>query len=298
MLNTLGLTRGNPDSHPLRRRTQDHFQGYSGLGLREKDYTHYSKPVAYVLALNEAPDFLERQNLKLDPIMQWEIKIGRSVLPHLKHFYQNTDFEDFYQRVLPDYAQICTILQRILDKAEVGNLLDKVWEMNMPFNMKVIPMPLESLHSGIGPSIGDTAYQIIGPPFDERRLHNVAHEGSHPRAKRTLEPIAQEIAAKEHLLKYALRQPNYPDTYNHWPTCFEEHFIRAMQAGYIDPVIKNTNIGERLGAEENAKGMIFIRDFYDEIRKHKENPSGSLTEVALKILKRLDERYKVQSNQK
>ena len=295
MLNALGLARGNPDSHLLRRRTVDHFEGYSGLGLKQEDYIHHSKPVGYVLTINEAPDFSEKQSLTLDSCMQREVEIGRAVLPHLKHFYQNTDFENFYQKALPRYAEECEFLQGILDRANVRDLLDNVWEVDRPFNMEVIPMPLEGMHSGIGPSVGDTAYQIVGPPFDYGILHLVAHEGSHPRAKRALEPIADEIAARSHLLKHALHQPNYPSSYHHWPTCFEEHFIRAMQVGYIDPVLAvNSDVENRLKREEKGQGMLFIRDFYDELRKHKESPTGPLTDVALTVLGRLDQ-YKAKA---
>ncbi len=290
MLNALGLARGNPDYHLLRRKTVDHFQGYSGFGLKQKDYRHHSKPVEYLFTINDAPDFSEKQGLTLDSCAQRQVEIGKAVLPHLKHFYQNTDFEDFYQKALPRYTEECEFLQGILDRANIRDLLDNVWEVVRPFNMEVIPMPLEGIHSGVGPSIGDTAYQIVGPPFDYDILYLVAHEGSHPRAKRALESIADEIAARSDLLKYALEQPNYPDSYHHWPTCFEEHFIRAMQTGYIDSVLgANSDVENKLRREEKGQGMLFIRDFYEELRKHKENPNGSLTDVALRVLDRLDQ---------
>ncbi len=290
MLNALGLARGHPDSHLLRRRAVDHFQGYSGVGLKQDDYGHHSKPVVYVLTLNDAPDFSEKQGLTLHSCMRREVEIGRVVLPHLEHFYQHTDFEDFYQKALPRYADECEFLQGIVDRADIGDLLDNVWEVDRPFNMEVIPMPLEGIHSGIGPSVGDTDYQIVGPPFDFGILHLVAHEGSHPRAKRVLEPFVDEIASRSHLLQHALVQPNYPDSYNHWPTCFEEHFVRAMQAGYIDPSIGvDSDVENRLRREEKGNGMVFIRDFYEEIRKHKANPTGSLKDVALRVLDRLDQ---------
>lgn len=295
MLNTLGLARGNPDSHFLRRKTIDHFAGYQGKGLKQEEYLHHSKPVGYVLTLNEVPDLSEKSGLTLNSSMQKEIEFGRAVLSHLKHFYENTDFEDFYQEILPIYQEICGFLQGVLDKSKINEVLDEVWEVDKPFNMEVIPMPLEANGSGIGPSVEDTAYQIVGPSFDYTILRLVAHEGSHPRAKRILEPIKEEIAQKQRLLKKALAHPNYPDSYHYWPTCFEEHFIRAMQQGIINPILgidsfygPSSSIEDRLDREENGKGMIFIRDFHDEIQKYKENQVGNLQQVALNILERLD----------
>lgn len=293
MLNVLGLMRGNPDTHFLRRKTVDHFKNYAGVGLKEKDYGHHSKPVGYVLTLNEAPDFSEKQGLTLDSNLQIDIIGGRPVLPHLKHFYNNTDFDDFYQKILPRYQEECEFLQGVMERAKIGDLLDAVWEVDKPFNMEIIPMPLEGARSGIGPSVGDTAYQIVGPPFDYNLVHLVAHEGSHPRAKKTLKPITDEIAAKSHLVRLALKQPNYPDSYGYsWPTCFEEHFIRAMQICCIDSTFSKKYDAEgALGREEKGNGMLFIRDFYEEIKQHKEKPSGTLADVMVRILERLDKKY-------
>jgi hypothetical protein len=292
MLNTLGLMRGNPDSHFLRRKTVDHFKGYEGMRLRQKKYTHHSKPASYVLTISDAPDFSKKKNIYLNSCMKNEVKIGKKILPYLKHFYKNTDFEEFYQEILPRYKEECEFLQGVLDNAKVRELLDDVWEVKESFNMCVIPMPLEGFMAGVGPSIGNTAYQIVGPPFDYRSLHLVAHEGSHPRAKRTLAPIAKEIFKKNHLVRHALKQPNYPESYSGWSICFEEHFIRAIQAGYIDSVLSNIDIEERLIREEKDYGMIFIRDFYEEIKNHKKISKGNLEDVAIRILNRLDSRYK------
>jgi len=292
MLNALGLVEGNPDVHKLRRKTTDHFLGYLGLGLKKEDYIHHSKPAKYVLTINEAPDFSEKQGIVLNLSMQSEVLKGRAVLSHIKHFYQNTDFEKFYSEILPDYETECRSLQGIVDKANVREVLDNHWEISKPFNMEVIPMPLEDYSSGIGPSIGNVSYQIIGPPFHEDSLGLILHEGSHPRAKRVLARIADTIDKKNYLLQYALKQPNYPGSYRNWSTCFEEHLIRAMQVGFIDASLDpDSNVEDSLRREERGYGMVFINDFYDELKEHKKNPINSLTDVALRILDRLDNKY-------
>ncbi len=294
VLNVSGSTLGNPDFHFLKRKTVDHFRGYKGLDLKEKDYLHHSKPVAYVLTINEAPDFSERQGLNLSPHTILEAMRGKVMLPHLEHFYHNTDFEEFYQSIIPRYQEECEFLQGIFDMANVNDLLNDIWELDKPFDMVTIPMPLEWINSGVGPYIGDTAFQIIGPPFDYSKLPLVSHEGSHPRAKRILMPILEHIDAKKHLLALALQQPNYPESYLHWPTCFEEHFIRAMQEGFINPALGiKRNVEDMLRREEKGQGMVYIWDFYEEIKNHKDHPEGTLKDVALNILERLDKKYKI-----
>ncbi len=297
MLIALGLARGDIDIHFLKRKTFDNFKDYTGIGLCRSDYIHHSKSVAYVLTLNEAPDFTQKPNLNLTQDMQNEVEIGSSVFYHLIDFYANTNFESFYKKILPRYREECEFLQSILDKAGIDKLLDDVWELRTPFKMEVIPMPLEGWHSGIGPSIGDVAYQIVGPPFDYSIKHLVGHEGSHPRAKEMLKSINKEIESKDYLLNYAIKNPKYPSSYYHWGTCFEEHFIRAMQLGFIDPVLNSwSNTKKDLEMEKNNSGMVFIDDFYEEIRAYKQDKKGrSLQEAALNILERLGKRYKPDS---
>lgn len=292
MLDSLGLARGNPDSHFLRRKTLNNFKGYEGLGLKQEDYGHHSKPAGFVLTLSEAPKFVKRRNLELSGSMKGDVNRGKTVLPHLKHFYNTTNFEEFYASIIPRYNEECMFLQEILDQTRICSVLDDIWEVKESINMVVIPMPLESVSSGVGPGIGNTSYQIVGPPFDYRIVRLIAHEGSHPRAKKILLPIIDQINKKEKLLEYALNQPNYPNTYHYWPTCFEEHFIRAMQAGFINPVIGNgSNIEEILKNEEKNSGMIFINDFYEVIRNYKLSNKGDLSNVALNILDRLEQKY-------
>src|SRR3989344_5082054 len=151
MLNVLGLAADNKfDSHPLRKRAVEHFKDYQGLGLKEEDYLHYYKAVVHALTLNQAPDF-SKKSLILNPESQNDARIDNTVLPHLKHFYHNTNFEDFYQKILPEYQEISDHLQRGFDRFSLTSLLKRAWEIDTPLNIEVIPMPLEAQFSGTGP---------------------------------------------------------------------------------------------------------------------------------------------------
>jgi hypothetical protein len=286
MLDSLGVIRGSENPHEIRKETRNFFKDYKS-NLKIPSLFHHSKPVSYVLTLNEFPDFSEKRNLDLDSSMENDVNLSKPILPYLKHFYYNTDFEKFYKNVLPRQKEICSPLQEILDKSKIIDVLDSAWEDNS-FSIEVIPMPLEGHYCGIGPSIENTCYSIIGPPFDRESLHLIAHEASHPRAKKILEPIKKEINSKSQLFKYPSNNPNFPESYNTWGICFEEHFIRAMQSGFIDPTLFGGYIEERLNEEKDYNGMVFIKDFYEEIKKYKENPRGSLADVCINILDRID----------
>ncbi len=293
MLDSLGLSRGIKYYGCIRNKAADSFKGYEGLGLNEKDYIHHSKPVAYVLTITEAPEFEEKDGLELNGHIERDVQYGKTVLPHLRHFYENTDFENVYGDILPLYQEECKSLQDRMDRLHIGEILDNVWQTD--FSMETIPMPLEGERSGIGPSIGNVAYQIVGPPFDHKTVFLVAHEGSHPRAKAVLEPIRGEISKRNGLLKNAQSDPNYPISYTNWATCFEEHLIRAVQACIINPDISGDYkpTENQLALEYRKKGMVYIHDFADEVMKHTKNPgSGGMTEVALRILENIDKKYK------
>ena len=122
-------------------------------------------------------------------------------------------------------------------------------------------------------------------------LHLMGHEGSHPRAKVFLGPIRGKIEEKSRLMAKPKAHPNFYIHYDNWRTMFEEHFIRAMQLGWIDPFIGVETKPEYALKREEDKGFVYIRDFYGEIRAHKEKPEGTMADLALRILDRLDKKY-------
>ena len=89
-----------------------------------------------------------------------------------------------------------------------------------------------------------------------------------------------------------MKHVNHPKlVYKSWTDCFNEHFIRAMQTGFIDPEIGSRSVEKGLQYHEQGHGMVFIRDFYDELKEHKAHPTGTLADVTLRILNRLDRKY-------
>lgn len=291
MLNTLGLIPYKPQPNHLKQMATKHFLGYKGVGLK-KNKIHHCQYVYYVLTLGQAPGFLEKKNLRLDDESRGRIKIGSAVRKHLLHFYKNTDFDDFYNLIFPEYQKACDEISKRLKSIEINKILDDIWETESTMKIVVIPTPFES--GGIGPYIDRVAYAVIGLHFDNQLLFLIAHEVSHSRADKILQPIKQSIAKKSSLFKIIKQNPNYPtDCYDAWDICFEEHFIRAMHIGFIDSALGiHTDINKELNKEIKKYGMVFIRDFYEEIKKHKESPGKeSLKDVALHILERLNKKY-------
>jgi hypothetical protein len=189
------------------------------------------------------------------------------------------------------YSKECDYLLSIFNKKDINGFLNKVWQVEDKLNMVVIPMPLEARRSGVGPGIVNTAYQIVGPPFDEYILGNLIHEACHPRAKKVLEPLKKEIENAKYLFEIAKDHENWPEQYNSWEICFEEHLIRAVQAVYINPHFNFGNMEENLDFQKNRKGMVFIEDMREVLDKH-ENKDHDMENVVLDVLETLKSRYK------
>ncbi|MCX6783903.1 MAG: DUF4932 domain-containing protein [candidate division WWE3 bacterium] len=286
LLNNLGQAYGDLNSHPLRKLVTEHFRGYKGPSLKVSDYIHESKAVTFILTLGEAPDFSPRKDLLLTEWIRSEVNRGSAVLPAVKHFYSNTDFEDFYNSVKPQYQEIADYVSDQISKVNLDKLLNEVWELETDFKQMVIPNPLTQ--GSFGPEIGETLFQVIGTPFSFYSLHTIAHEASHPKAKKVLEPCLGEIWKHAGLIDQVLANSSYSKAYNSWETCVEEHFIRAIKSCYSDPAIFGET-PEFYIEQEEQKGMVFIRDFCDEINAYKEHKiSGTLGEVVLKIIDRLE----------
>jgi len=291
-------------AHPLRNQTAAHFQSYANPDLDVTRISELPSKYFYVLTLNEAPNF----SPKWEPPKDWTAesleqfqKLAGDFLPYLEHFYNNTDFEAFYQGILPGYQAECDALQAIVDRANLPSILDAAWEEHFDFSMEIIPMPLEGKGSGVGPRVGNITYQIIGPPFTKRALYLIAHEASHPRARNVLAPIAEEIGKRKYLEDYARQRVSYKTNVYSWPGYFEEQFMDALQIASIEPALRGMHpepFEKQLTVKKRLKwyahwGKFYIRDFYAEIKQYKAtHAQKNLVEVGLSILTRLEKKYK------
>lgn len=291
MLDALNLMRGSIDAHPIRKRAYEHFKSYKGIGLTIHDYKHHSKATVFVLTIKEPPTFSNKYSKSDLKDIEYDLKYGKRVFKHLKHFYKNTDFENFYQEILPMYKKECDILNSVVEKKNINKLLNTVWGIEVKFRMVVIPMPLEGRRSGVGPSISKTAYQIVGPPFDKYTLGNVIHEASHPRAKAVLSNLKEEINNANHLFSIAKKHPNWPRSYGNWSICFEEHLIRAVQLTLINPNFNFGDAKETLRFQLHRQGMVFIEDMHGVLKKYVDK-TYDMHNIVLEILDTLKIRYK------
>lgn len=290
LLDHYGYMRGERDGHPLRQKTYDHFLFYEGSGLTKESIGHHWNAVAYVLASTGIPEFALNEDQEMDEVTQNKVHFVSHIREHLVDFHAKTDFDNFYTSILSEYEEEVNKVRSFVEPLDLLDFLKKVWETEIDVEAILIPMPLE--RGGLGLKVGGAIYQVIGPPFQPERLHNVCHEASHPLCKELLRPLAPEILSRNYLMPILTNDnPNWPNSYVSWPIAFEEHFIRAVQAVMINPVLGISTMEGNLRMSEENMGMRFVRIIAEEVQKYQKNKAGTLQDVALRCLKVLDDVY-------
>lgn len=289
LLDSYNLMRGSREKNKIREKTYEHFKSYKGINLTIHDYKHHSKAVAFVLTVGKPPSF--DKNVKDEDLglIKNEIRYGKNILPYLKHFYENTDFEDYYQKILPEYKKESSKLSEILKSYNLNQIINEVWQTGDGLKMVIIPMPLEARMSGVGPIVGNITYQVIGPPFNKNNLYLIIHEACHPRAKLVLRGFEDKIKSANKLFSIAKKHPKWPEHYNDWLVCFEEHLIRAVQAFFINPKI-GLEGKNYIKYQLNEKGMVFIEDIVSILEKYNDS-NYQMSEIVVDILDSLMEKY-------
>jgi hypothetical protein len=194
---------------------------------------------------------------------------------------------------LPAYRQVCGEVEYALGE-DIENVLDNAWEFCPGFDVKIIPRPLDKPHHGDGPLIDGVAHSFIGPGTingipcfrDFSLRHLVAHEVSHSYAKtvrKQAEKIISQSGSAEKVQKFARNQ--MARGYN-GEMVLEETMMRAMQARYIDPFLDIDSASPDLALikEHENYGMEHIFKFDRAIRRHKNNPKGTLAETVANLI--------------
>lgn len=246
---------GGDMGDPISLKTIENFNHFKNK-IQPKGKVDLSYIGISSLILSEAPGLTKKQNLNLPRTMKSVVRRHKDHSKLIKYFYEHSNFESFYNSILPEYQTLCDKFREKINgiHPNLNKELNEIFKLETPFsNDVIIPIPLESYKEGFGFSIGDTAYQIIGPPFDSSNIGCVIHEALHPRVNRAvMEPLHDEISKR----KVYLNQFSKPDHFfpysSNWPNCFEEHFVRALQIALfeISGLKKYMSITDELEGDE------------------------------------------------
>jgi hypothetical protein len=256
----------------IRKKIENHFCKLD-IDIKYKLQYHFSKHVAFVLSLDN--DLNDKLVPNISPEMKVEMEKGSEILPLIKKFKNETNFDEFYKNSILFYLkEECFRLEKLLSISNLENILKDTWEINCNFDLNIIINPLEGRFCGIGPSIGKNSYQVIGPPFEKQIFMLLAHEASHPYAKEYKRSSLDLIDSKRYFYDKIKRHKNWPKNYNGWRVCFEEHLVRCLECAYLDIILaKNLNLKKftikELLEKEKQRGFLYIDIFYKVINNHK-----------------------------
>lgn len=266
-LNSQKLLRGEVNSSLLREKVYNHFKDFKPkYDIARIEPIHYSKFVAYCLSLSDLPELKQVEVIEDQTFPIWDVKIGAEIHDFLVDFYQNTDFEEFYNSIRSEYLSDVEAVNDLLKQVDVDELLS-IWG-NTEGEMRVIPMPIINPREGFGPQVNGIAYQVIGGPYDFKRLHTILHEASHPRAKVVIEDFLPEVEKYDDLIK-GIDFENSPfirSYADNWRVFFEEHLIRAIQCLFIDPKL---GFDKEAGLKHEYEiGFLYIYKFTEILEKY------------------------------
>lgn len=217
-LNAVGYDLENkPPMHPVRVAVREYLAGLS-LDLTDLhdlftkyESNHYYSLRTWILCHGEPPEFPE---INAD----WKLKVPEEIdilNSLLSDFWAKGKLEIIWERVLPEYQKAVIDLEK-LGREAVDKIVSYLKTDALGIEeFVIVPNFLESHSLGIGPTIGQTAFAILGPQSTDRfSLSRVMHEFLHS----VINPLT------EHL----------PDTKQR--SKLREYWIRAivMQATGLD----------------------------------------------------------------
>lgn len=181
-LNATGYDLENhPPMHPVRTLARDSIAKFqpdltklSNL-LHKYDSNHYYCFRAWVLHHGEPPVFPE-----INPAWQSILPLDiDAVGALLGDFWSKYQLGIIWEKVSPTYQQATIHLEKVGQEA-VTRLVNYFKTDSLGIDeFVIIPNFLDSHYIGLGPTIGQTAFAILGPDFDNFTLSKVMHEFLH-----------------------------------------------------------------------------------------------------------------------
>lgn len=167
-------------------------------------------------------------------------------------------------------------------------------EINNPL---ILPQPLSYPFNGHELAISNNAVAIVGPRVvngilsydDGSLLKLIAHEISHTYLDQIVDQIIK-IAESRDLIRKLSDFVDYQRAENYsGRDVLIETMIRALQTRYVNPLIQveEISIEDALMHQRDDRGFKYIFEFDEAIRRHKQNPKGSLAEEIVDLMERL-----------
>jgi len=286
-LNAAGYDQENFDQpyHPVRQQVRDALAGknFSGQArLRtELSFLHPYNFIVWALYFDQPPRF--------DRVVTgWNEKDVPAFFffgldSELSRFYEEADIEALWEQVRPQYEEEAARYQAAAGQA-VQEALDYTRMRDVTLKQVVIIPNLLSAHwSGFGPSVGETAYVIIGPTADEPDVSLVQHEVIHSIVGPLVEANLQVIDPRKADELYAALKKTVPSSYGSWESVVEEQMVRA-----VDCRLNASMCDGFILENDEAEGFLLERYFVNGLKEF-EHDNRTLAEFMPELLRVLNE---------
>jgi len=186
----------------------------------------------------------------------------------MRSFYEELDIAALWQEVRPLYEQEATRYQETAGQA-VQEMVAYTRLENLPFKqVVVIPNLLYANWSGNGPTVGDTAYVVIGPTEDQSGDGLIQHETLHSIVGPLVEANINVIDEQHGQALYKDLNQRVPSGYGSWESLLEEQVVRALDcrldyASCVQYGLRN----------DEAQGFLLVRPLTEKLAEFEQGSS-------------------------
>lgn len=247
----------------------------------ELPYSFFVELFAKMHSLPHAEEYPISESILLHNQLNTSDEMARinKFMEHINTFYRVSEFDVFWTASQDWYAKTLREITQIKPEDEIMKTMENFYEQHF-LSYKIIP----SLTLWSGPGFGfreDTdqgahAYFVLGPftedyRFDQAdRLKTLAiHEFGHSFVNHLLETTCRDLIEDTAPLFAPLTEKMAAQGYLDWPSCVNEHFVRAGEV--LIPELMNDLATSKSNLKQNAEGreFIYLPFIVDRLRKYR-----------------------------
>lgn len=281
-LNAAGYDRENFELsyHPVRQLVRErlagkNFTGQSRLRAELKFVPTYNFLV-WALHYGPPPEFSRLEPNWTDSGLPAFLFYGLD--KDLQSFYQEMNIAALWQEVRPQYEQEAARYQEAAGQA-IQAAVDYTRMPDVPLKeVIVIPNLLAAHWNGNGPTVGNTAYVVVGPTEDEPDTSLIQHEALHSIAGPLVEANMNAIDEEQGRTLFAGLKQQVPPGYGSWESLVEEQVVRAIQCRLL-----GAQCFQYMLQKDETEGFLLVRGLVNKLADF-EQSSSTLEEYMPQLL--------------
>jgi hypothetical protein len=278
--------------HPLKQAVTDYFEKYSrdpAVRFFKEIEPHLSLEELSILALyhSEPPEFSQLNDYpyilasKLESANLYPETI-ESFIKALNKFYKKSKFEEFWQNHLAEYEEIVAQVRDSYENLNIAELVEDYYGAPAKIKIKWIVSPLlpkgfwfshkseaqSTIYYIMASSMIDDS--VLVPIPAEHFMDIVMDEFGHSYVDPLTAKYHKKVAKRKWLFKHLDRQGIMTKQFLDWPSCLNEHIVRAVRAS-IYLAIKSEEEAINYILDEEKKGFRLVGPLYYVLEEYEEN---------------------------